>query len=798
MAQASDAKREGAQNPEPISRTADVSPVLVSQVMEASNRCSRCFKGFGVLAFSTLRQMDPAFEKAAAQSSLRFQLGHIILQVLGVGLYQLGARVAPNSCPRIGMLFPCAISIAVRSTALALGRWWRRMPILPVAAAMLVLDMALVTTWRPDVEVAGMWDWDPNSSTQSNAMMAHVLNETILESLSHFNNSSSIEYSDGPEHVHAHLQALQETLEEAQWGADQTVDVIINNAELLYGFRLVIVFYAFQLLLWYNVTFVLVLRHTLPAIVLGIAGAAAVYLTFLKDRDKDDSVQNSWTSAFVVELVLMIFTASLALSAKVHIERSQHSLLLALEQKTKEAIQEKVLRFQAEFVEEQTRAELNSYMWEGSIAEGSEVDSAIVPADRSPATKKRRAPASFTSAPPAMLSFLSGAAADSDKTKGDCLPNDALVWIEGAALPTKVHEALAGQSVLCYDNVARCLKYTKVTGVDVISGQTHWVKVSLVDGTALTMTADHPIKCHDRKAGTRGRSPCTSTRSIRAADLEPGVDAVPVLRLVPVTVDNVAEASPGENVSEERRIALKVRQPERYSVFVAAPGESGSASTMAVGSADAERPEHRRRQNELRVRHTFIDLQDDAFSSTYRCHSAPGRISMWSTLSEKDDEESAPSPCASSPRLHHHHRKRTSHTLPRSLSDSDLSSERTPESLGQSVDEVLVGSGDRSMMNPEAFYENVARASALIRSRLMGVKSIGSIGHASGNCRACLFENRHQHLGAEPCFKGSLCDRCHEPHEPFTRPKKKPAGKRKASSKAKPLTGLSRELPALP
>merc|ERR1719373_417550 len=81
-----------------------------------------------------------------------------------------------------------------------------------------------------------------------------------------------------------------------------------------------------------------------------------------------------------------------------------------------------------------------------------------------------------------------------DGQDGDCLPPDAVVWIEGQAMPSKVGNVGSGQRVLCYDHLAGGLKYSEVVDVATHDASaSEWVAVKLEDGTELKMTSDHPV-----------------------------------------------------------------------------------------------------------------------------------------------------------------------------------------------------------------------------------------------------------------------------------------------------------------
>jgi len=63
--------------------------------------------------------------------------------------------------------------------------------------------------------------------------------------------------------------------------------------------------------------------------------------------------------------------------------------------------------------------------------------------------------------------------------------------------------------------------------------------------------------------------------------------------------------------------------------------------------------------------------------------------------------------------------------------------------------------------------------SEVLKVQAFSWQSIGSIGHAQGFCKTCLFENRARHKGGSPCTKGVFCERCHEDHGHMARRKPK-------------------------
>eukprot|EP00747_Dinoflagellata_sp_TGD_P064925 gnl/TRDRNA2_/TRDRNA2_154121_c0_seq2.p1 gnl/TRDRNA2_/TRDRNA2_154121_c0~~gnl/TRDRNA2_/TRDRNA2_154121_c0_seq2.p1 ORF type:complete len:155 (-),score=17.62 gnl/TRDRNA2_/TRDRNA2_154121_c0_seq2:153-554(-) len=65
-----------------------------------------------------------------------------------------------------------------------------------------------------------------------------------------------------------------------------------------------------------------------------------------------------------------------------------------------------------------------------------------------------------------------------------------------------------------------------------------------------------------------------------------------------------------------------------------------------------------------------------------------------------------------------------------------------------------------------------ARLSHLLSVKASGLPSIGSLDHCKGACKPCVFQSRYHYPSRDadwskgPCFKGLLCERCHEQHRP--------------------------------
>lgn len=599
------------------------------------------------------------FEQHQEVATLKFQLAYVGFLALAAGLYELGVCLWPKICPRIAILIPLSCSIIARTVCLCLGRWWKRMPIFQAAAFLLVLDTGLISCWRPDVFIRGLvGSWSSPFSVDTSDLAAEIKGlvqsamspQALMLTASNLStvdmtsmaDLSSLQVALSPQQLALKLEMMLD-----QWLDDSGPSETPSNS--IFTFRFVVVVYLFQIMMWYNVTFVLLLRHTVPALIMSLAVMVTIVLTF-------GIIQARWTS-ILMELSLELFTMILVLATKVHVEKSQRILYTTAERTKEEAIKEQVLRQQAQSAEEEMRGNLKRQSTTGC----GHPDAAVLPPDAVYSRPKRVKRPSCNSAPAAPSAIAE------ERTTADCLLPDSLVWVQGRPLPCKVSEVEPGQNVLCYDTISGCLAFSEVAKTQTLEGATKWVNVRLADGTALMLTADHPV--HSAAPFER-----TVSRVARAGQLRPGVDAVTVLRMAPVPVVEVLREESKEQMGGQiSRVAVTIRQPERHSIFVGAGDLHGAPmAPIAIGSADAFRNSSPARA-QLQVQHTFLSVKDpDEVVPRPRSNSDPTGLKGWPVLQALPFEPLGGS-CTPM--------KRTRVAV-RSHSDSDLSSERTPGSRG--------------------------------------------------------------------------------------------------------------------
>jgi len=401
----------------------------------------------------------------------------------------------------------------------------------------------------------------------------------------------------------------------------------------------------------------------------------------------------------------------------------------------------------------------------GRAVSGFDIDLASSIGEDAP--QAQRAPSCF-SAPPVIVHPRASRHKPCDGKDGDCLPPDAVVWIEGQSVPAKVADVGSGSRVLCYDHLSGGLKYSEVVDVATHDASTSdWVVVKLEDGTELKMTADHPV--YPQAPGLVGER---SGIPVKAGDLQASAHSLEVLRLVAIPVREVqviSRTSGGEegggaggSLAPSERVSLSVRQPERHSVFVSS-GPSGKGS-MAVASASVN---VEGATNQRQVKNTFIEgLEDQEITAPaphrLRARSMPATACRRSCLTDHSQRSSV--------LLHKVVAAASSRASTMSYASSVMSSIWQP---GDSSPRFVLGADrpvERSALGRVAERELVEAASLsqALEVRKQELPSIGSLAHAAGQCCPCLIETMHQTgtgFAHAPCRSGLLCGRCHEPHD---------------------------------
>eukprot|EP00747_Dinoflagellata_sp_TGD_P149449 gnl/TRDRNA2_/TRDRNA2_177012_c0_seq9.p1 gnl/TRDRNA2_/TRDRNA2_177012_c0~~gnl/TRDRNA2_/TRDRNA2_177012_c0_seq9.p1 ORF type:complete len:714 (+),score=50.79 gnl/TRDRNA2_/TRDRNA2_177012_c0_seq9:311-2143(+) len=491
----------------------------------------------------------------------------------------------------------------------------------------------------------------------------------------------------------------------------------------------------------------------------------------------------------------------LNLCAKYTMESSQRSLFFILEKQSREVLNEKIMRCEAEFKSENLlnrigthdncRDEGLSYFCsesEALCAEGpTQALGGVAP------RLSKAGPRSFRSLPaiPCITdsqsaSFSPGHSSRLDDCEcGDCLPADTLVWVEGSPMPEPLHSVSPGKRLLCYDILGESLKYASATEVHpAINSEAACMTVVLDDGSKLQVTSDHPFlvqsskdKPSDKIDSASAQLPSENSvgwHRVCASDLQEGRDKIQVLKTMPVGVRRVkrvemSEAS-GNGAGSGEQVPLftvTVQQPERHLIFVSTEGQLTPSSAIAVGSCNLKMPYGLTSGQGLSVKNTFLNVGPEHS----RCHKYRRSNSAPPTVCNYHSSESSPldakPPSGSGPSV-------SSMRSPLQSISNSTSSAPSEQAITVRVGSDLAIRHGASHVQGRAQTTsapltkadgNSARLSELMALHTMQVQSLGSMQHMEGRCNACSFHflRKRSARPSEPCKNGYMCSYCHHP-----------------------------------
>jgi len=344
--------------------------------------------------------------------------------------------------------------------------------------------------------------------------------------------------------------------------------------------------------------------------------------------------------------------------------------------------------------------------------------------------------------------------------QGDCLFPDSLVWLEGQAAPKALKEVIAGQKILCYDRLGGHLKHAPILQIHTDTGDVEWTKLTLEDGTQLELTADHPVRPAENRGGDQqpqGPFACTDA-CVKAGSLRPGEDRLLVLKVVPVLVKKV-ETRPVDSP----HVFVSILHPERHAVFVAAAGGKAGAFSqpIAVESSNA----HALASMEAlsaNIRNTFIHVPSQKQLKVKSASAPP-------SLHGEVEVANLPGTPMGSPTDRYQNTDPSSCDS-HSTCNSAISNGENLVVLGGPMVPEWAFAGDLRTHIVGASSGSLRQHASLLDYRgvqASGLASIGSLKHSEDQCNCCLFENRRQHFGFKPCYKGVMCERCHEDHDVY-------------------------------
>mmetsp|Transcript_2973 Transcript_2973/g.6536 ORF Transcript_2973/g.6536 Transcript_2973/m.6536 type:complete len:775 (-) Transcript_2973:200-2524(-) len=698
---------------------------------------------------SVSKPRAPTFEEQAAWNASKFEICFLLIETTFGLIYLAGNQGRPWPVDDVNLWPGGVISVAVRCSATML-KLWLKLPPRWLQAVLFLIDGVIFCSCHPNVS---HYFWFSADMPTRPSEMGFELN---LNDILHLSSNSAAQF------VERKNQDFSTCLSNFN-----NFEAEVANIQLMVQEETTMVTYYLNILVWYNSIFILSSRQTLFLVPLVLV-FYIITNTF------------TWTAYYEVagkpksclKGALFFFSCVVAVACKSKLEKAQRLEYKLSEQKSQEVIKERVLRYEAEFAKERVGGAA-SLMWGNNHEQRSRYSPSVAETQITTSTICPSVAASLRSAPAALHT---GAVMKQARRSGECLPHDAVVWVEGHALPRPVCTVKVGDRVLCHDNLSLVPKYVDVMASDMMFGEASWVQVKLADGTSLTLTSDHPTQPR------RALQEVPQSGHIAAGDLRPGSDSLMVLKMQPEKVRSVAptrEQSGG-------RVALSLQQPERHELFVAPPscGKPGQEmATIAVGSADMATPANQQqgggagcskgkdscaappRAFGLTVKRTFIDFETEDDSRS-RCSSCPPRLTCVRPAPARPGVTWAPNVTLDQKRS----TSPPARMLRRVGSESDVTSVSSRQSSTPTDIDVLVAVTN---CNTAA-----AAVGEMLQVRRAGFASRGSCGHEQGTCTPCIFHNRYQHGLGPPCFKGALCDRCHEPHAPIGRKKRVPGAVR--------------------
>lgn len=506
-----------------------------------------------------------------------------------------------------------------------------------------------------------------------------------------------------------------------------------------------------------NVSYMLLFVLPLRCAAFAVPPCFATYLTFLVYARWNNYMQFGEGMANDVkiltskELILLSGMLVFNITAKIIMETSETELWHSLKESQGTLLHEKILRCQAEYASECMKTTTTSY------------DKDKVPSSfcATSVDGHHQSSQSAASAPPILVSPDWKSTLEehllfehASPCTGDCLQEDDFVWTDHSSHPIPVKKLSKGQRVLCYDRLSKGLKHAEVLNVAVQSDPVQWATITLIDGSSIRVTADHPFltEAHQRLPSMPGLGEVP----VRACELKPHISKILVMKLVPVDVHSV-ELDPLEDLKEQARVTVDIRQPTRHSVFVSSRYQENPGSAVAVGASNLDLMTQ---DYVIRPHQTFLRVFDSK-PKLRRTNSSPGclesslenipKVSVAQRGSISIKSSSSPSTMSSSATsLHAEHCTIRIGTELRPVPDAS--------GCGRAVD-AISAPDDVSRMGLQDY----------LRVQRSGIPSLGSFQHDQGACRACWFENQRQHGRFKNCSLGIMCDRCHFDHAFYKR-----------------------------
>jgi hypothetical protein len=379
----------------------------------------------------------------------------------------------------------------------------------------------------------------------------------------------------------------------------------------------------------------------------------------------------------------------------------------------------------------------------------------------------------------ALARDLEAAVGECKEGGGDCLPANALAWVENHKLPQALSKLKPGQRILCWDSLSQMMTYAPVVNASKAQNP-DGVKVTLDDGllgSVFHMTADHPVVVQPVNGASSQRLMSTQ-KCVQAHELKAGEHSMMMLKIAWTPISSIEKFSTApRGIAPDQAIdwiSLSVAQPLRHQIFINNGTDSDlPGCAVAVGSSDRsdrhEGPAHT-------ISNTFLHFPTTAAPKLKRSNSEPCLSVHDFQLSETPyaeiKEESILYPTM--PQI-----LMTASGSARSKSSGSARSKSSPPGshLGASTISEASSGVIRAIIKVGApaddGTDNTARLRDVKRLQDAGLASIGSE-HPVERCHfpcAWYFRNM-RHPDKPACKAGMLCGYCHNSeHQPHWRSK---------------------------
>jgi len=366
---------------------------------------------------------------------------------------------------------------------------------------------------------------------------------------------------------------------------------------------------------------------------------------------------------------------------------------------------------------------------------------------------------------------------DCSDAEGDCLPPDALVWTLDSENPVPVSEVKVGMKVLTVDmSLTPPVTFQPLQRVSMEhDGQKRsWVRVTLAEGEVMEMTADHPVFPTDHGGQTIG--------PLKAENLVPGADMLPVLAVRPVLVQTVVPMEPEEVPSSRVRLKLAVdgkrgkrTSPRCFLASMPSNSQSTAKSWGFVALGDAQiHPAPTRLDALLNANGWDLMLTGTVGLSFVAQEGEPA-------LRRSSSDSLLPTLRAAQ-EMQAKAKTKVSSTSSVTSVTSDETSKNSAEENNVEV-EVIVGAIDAKSgwthKDGEWYRTDIETGKRSVKlSDLTSLPlsengtrvSMGSLGHvvAGETCKVCVFNRK----SGQSCRHGALCNFCHAEHKPYIRPQR--------------------------